>query len=66
MRAAPATFLAVCAGTDYMATERIAIRAEHLYSRSLATESTHLDNDLCCNQTRTSNSLRVGAAYFFH
>ena len=54
------------AGLDYMATERIAIRAEYLYSRSLASEITRLDNDNCCGQTRTSNSVRVGAAYFFH
>ncbi len=54
------------AGLDYMASERIAIRAEYLYSRSLASESTHLDGDSCCSQTRTSNGVRVGAAYFFH
>jgi outer membrane immunogenic protein len=54
------------AGLDYMASERIAIRAEYLYSRSLASESTHLDSDNCCSQTRTSNGVRVGAAYFFH
>jgi outer membrane immunogenic protein len=54
------------AGIDYMASERIAIRAEYLYSRSLASESTHLDSDSCCSQTRTSNGVRIGAAYFFH
>jgi len=54
------------AGLDYMATERIAIRAEYLYSHSLASETTRLDGDNCCGQTRTSNSVRVGAAYFFH
>jgi outer membrane immunogenic protein len=54
------------AGLDYMASERIAIRAEYLYSRSLAGEATHLDNDYCCSQTRASNIVRVGAAYFFH
>jgi outer membrane immunogenic protein len=54
------------AGLDYMASERIAIRAEYLYSRSLASESTHLDSDICCSQTRTGNGVRVGAAYFFH
>ena len=54
------------AGVDYMATERIAIRAEYLYSRSLASENTRLDNDNCCSQTRTSNGVRVGAAYLFH
>jgi outer membrane immunogenic protein len=54
------------AGLDYMATERIAIRAEYLYSHSLVSESTHLDSDNCCSQTRISNGVRVGAAYFFH
>jgi len=56
----------VGAGVDYMASERIAIRAEYLYSRSLASESTHLDSDNCCSQTRTGNGVRLGAAYFFH
>lgn len=54
------------AGVDYMATERIAIRAEYLYSHSLASESTRLDSDGCCGQTRISNSLRIGAAYLLH
>ena len=53
------------AGLDYMASEQIAIRAEYLYSRSLVSESTHLDTDSCCGQTRISNGLRLGAAYFF-
>ncbi len=54
------------AGVEYMATERIAIRAEYLYSHSLLSENTHLDGDDCCGQTRISNGVRVGAAYFFH
>lgn len=53
-------------GVDYMATDRIAIRAEYLYARSLIEESTRIDNDVCCDQSRTSSSFRVGAAYFFH
>jgi opacity protein-like surface antigen len=53
-------------GVDYMATDRIAIRAEYLYAHTLTEENTHLDNDSCCSQSRTSNSVRVGAAYFFH
>jgi opacity protein-like surface antigen len=54
------------AGVDYMVTDRIAVRAEYLYAHSLVKESTHLENDTCCNQSRSSNSVRVGAAYFFH
>jgi outer membrane immunogenic protein len=53
-------------GVDYMAGDRIALRAEYLYSHSVMDESTHLDNDTCCSQSRSSNSVRVGAAYFFH
>jgi opacity protein-like surface antigen len=57
---------AVGAGLDIMASERLAIRAEYLRSRSLVNETTHLDSDACCNQSRIGNSLRLGAAYFFH
>lgn len=62
----PAVAGTVGVGVDYMATDRIAVRAEYLYSHSLFDESTHLDNDSCCNQSRNGNSVRVGAAYFFH
>ena len=57
---------ALGAGLDYMASERVAIRAEYLYSHSLASQNTHLDNDNCCSQTRATNGVRLGAAYFFH
>jgi outer membrane immunogenic protein len=53
-------------GLDYMLTERLAFRAEYLYSRSLANETTHLDSDACCTQRRTSDTLRFGLAYYFH
>src|SRR5579863_1868341 len=53
-------------GLDYMLSERMALRAEYLYARSLNSASTHLDSDACCSQTRTNDSLRVGIAYFFH
>jgi opacity protein-like surface antigen len=53
-------------GLDYMASDRIALRAEYLYSHSLMNEDTHLDNDTCCSQSRDSNSVRLGVAYFFH
>ncbi|MGD0721656.1 MAG: outer membrane beta-barrel protein [Roseiarcus sp.] len=56
----------VGAGIEFMATDLVAVRAEYLHSHSLADDSTHLDGDQCCAQTRFSNSIRVGAAYFFH
>jgi outer membrane immunogenic protein len=54
------------AGVEFMATDLVAIRAEFLRSHALADDSTHLDGDQCCAQTRFSNSVRLGAAYFFH
>jgi outer membrane immunogenic protein len=62
----PAVAATVGVGLEYMATDRIALRAEYLYSHSVLDESTHLDSDTCCNQSRDSNAVRVGAAYFFH
>jgi outer membrane immunogenic protein len=53
-------------GVDYMASERVALRAEYLYGHTLSATATHLDSENCCNQTRSSNSLRLGVAYFFH
>jgi hypothetical protein len=35
-------------------------------AHSLVDEGAQLDNDLCCNPSRSSSSVRVGAAYFFH
>jgi outer membrane immunogenic protein len=64
--AVPAVSGTIGVGVDYMASDRIALRAEYLYSHSLVDESTHLDNDSCCNQSRSSNSVRLGVAYFFH
>lgn len=62
----PTVSATVGVGVDYMATDRIALRAEYLYSHSLFSESTHLDSEVCCGQSRSANSVRVGAAYFFH
>jgi opacity protein-like surface antigen len=56
----------VGAGVEYMASDLVALRAEYLHSHSLLDESTRLDSDACCNQTRAANSFRLGAAYFFH
>lgn len=53
-------------GADYMLSERLALRAEYLYSRSLNNEETHLDSDACCSQRRSTDTLRIGLAYYFH
>jgi opacity protein-like surface antigen len=53
-------------GLDYMASERIALRAEYDYAHTLTAISTHLGSETCCQQTRASNSVRLGVAYFFH
>ncbi|HLJ72892.1 MAG TPA: outer membrane beta-barrel protein [Roseiarcus sp.] len=62
----PAWAWTVGLGADYMLTERLAVRAEYLYSRSFSNDQTHLDSVTCCAQRRTDDSLRVGLAYFFH
>ena len=56
----------VGAGLDYMATDRIALRAEYLYSHTLSASAVHLASETCCNQSRSGNALRLGVAYFFH
>jgi outer membrane immunogenic protein len=56
----------VGAGVEYLASDLVALRAEYLHSHSLLDESTHLDSDACCNQTRAANSFRLGLAYFLH
>jgi Outer membrane protein beta-barrel domain len=53
-------------GVDYMASERIALRAEYVYAHTLSPASTHLDSENCCDQSHGANSLRFGVAYFFH
>jgi outer membrane immunogenic protein len=54
------------AGIDYMVTDRISLRGEYLYGQSFSTADTHLDSDTCCKQSRSTNMIRVGAAYWFH
>lgn len=56
----------VGAGIDYMASDRIALRAEYLYGHTLSASAVHLASETCCNQSRSSNALRFGVAYFFH
>ena len=56
----------VGAGVDYMASDRIALRAEYLYSHTLSASAVHLASETCCNQSRGGNALRFGVAYFFH
>jgi hypothetical protein len=53
-------------GLDYMATERIALRAEYIHGENLGTINTHLDSETCCSQSQSSDSFRVGLAFFFH
>jgi len=53
-------------GVDYMATDRIALRAEYLHGESLGTVQTHLDSESCCSQSHSSDAFRLGLAYFFH
>jgi hypothetical protein len=53
-------------GVDYMASERIALRAEYVYAHTLSPASTHLDSETCCDQSHSTNALRFGVAYFFH
>jgi outer membrane immunogenic protein len=54
------------AGIDYMVTDRISLRGEYLYGQSFSTADTHLDSDTCCKQSRSTNMIRIGAAYWFH
>ena len=54
------------AGVEYMMTERVALRAEYDYSRSLGATSTKLDSDSCCSQSRDNQAVRIGLSYFFH
>ena len=53
-------------GVDYMATERIALRAEYYHGENFGTVSTHLDSETCCSQSRSSDTFQLGLAYFFH
>jgi opacity protein-like surface antigen len=53
-------------GLDYMLTERLVLRAEYLYAHTFSSQQTDLDNDGCCAQSRTGDSLRLGLAYYFH
>jgi outer membrane immunogenic protein len=53
-------------GVDYMATDRVALRAEYLHGASLGTVNTHLDSEVCCSQSRSSDSFRLGIAYYLH
>jgi opacity protein-like surface antigen len=53
-------------GVDYMLTERLAARAEYVYTSDFSNETTHLDADTCCSQRRSSDTVRFGLAYYFH
>jgi opacity protein-like surface antigen len=62
----PSVSWTVGLGADYMLTERFALRAEYLYSRSFTNEDTNLDTSSCCSQRQSNDTLRVGLAYYFH
>ena len=65
-RGATPTFLGTLGvGVDYLANERIALRAEYLHAQSL-TSTTKLDGDGCCKQSQSGDELRFGVAYFLH
>ena len=53
-------------GLEYMASDRITIRAEYVHADTFTNVNTHLDSDGCCSQSRSSDGFRLGLAYFFH
>lgn len=52
-------------GVDTMVSDRVSLRVEYLHSNSLGSTSTHLEPD-CCEQTQSSDMIRLGLAYFMH
>ena len=58
------TSATVGAGLEYMLTDRLALRGEYLYSRSIRSVSTKLDSETCCSQKREGQSVRFGLGYF--
>jgi outer membrane immunogenic protein len=62
--AVPAFSGTLGAGVDIMASDRIVIRAEYLYARTLQSSATHLASDACCDQSRQSEGFRLGLGYF--
>jgi opacity protein-like surface antigen len=53
-------------GLEYMASDRITIRAEYVHADTFSNVNTHLDSESCCSQSRSSDGFRLGLAYFFH
>ena len=53
-------------GLDYMASDRITIRAEYVHADTFTNVNTHLDSESCCSQSRSNDGFRLGLAYFFH
>jgi outer membrane immunogenic protein len=53
-------------GVDYMASDRVALRAEYVHSETFTNVNTHLDSETCCSQSRSGDSFRLGLAYFLH
>jgi outer membrane immunogenic protein len=53
-------------GVDYMASDRITLRAEYVHADTFTNVNTHLDSETCCSQSRSSDGFRFGLAYFLH
>jgi outer membrane immunogenic protein len=53
-------------GVDYMASDRITLRAEYVHTNTFTNVNTHLDSETCCSQSRSSDGFRLGLAYFMH
>jgi opacity protein-like surface antigen len=53
-------------GVDYMATDRIALRAEYVRGESFGTVKTHLDSETCCSQSLSSDAFKLGLAFYLH
>ena len=53
-------------GLDYMASDRITLRAEYFHTNTFTNVNTHLDSETCCSQSRSSDGFRLGLAYFLH
>ena len=53
-------------GVDYMASDRITLRAEYVHTNTFTNVKTLLDSETCCSQSRSSDGFRLGVAYFLH
>ena len=51
-------------GLEYMITDRLSVRGEYLFARSIGTITTELNAENCCSQKREANTFRIGLGYF--